>query len=114
MTTGDVPAVVVCGVCEEVMQHPAMLPCGHSFCRGCVQPPQADTKLSHSVCATCEAPFEAKDVPAADVAALRTLAHAVDVECGAEVCGWRGKLAALPLHRDTCPGACAQLCDGGR
>ena len=32
------PRILICNVCEDVLDDPVLLTCGHTFCRGCVAP----------------------------------------------------------------------------
>jgi hypothetical protein len=56
--------VVTCSVCTELMKVPVPTPCGHSFCRACVQDCCAAGDNVEARCPLCRAPLVAAPWPA--------------------------------------------------
>ena len=57
MMEHGIPAEVQCPICQDIFLDPSTLPCGHTFCLGCLRNTYAHSTRSGiaPVCATCRA-----------------------------------------------------------
>jgi hypothetical protein len=85
-----------CIICEEVFNDPARLPCGHTFCRECIDTWTKQTRQ----CPVCRAKFTVSKLSRDMVAA--NIIEELEVMCKHRGCQWRGELGNVEVHEHGC------------
>ncbi|KAM5135604.1 E3 ubiquitin/ISG15 ligase TRIM25-like [Mantella aurantiaca] len=60
MASADPRAELTCSICLEIFRDPVTLPCGHSFCQGCITRTWDNKDEGESVCPECNKRYRAR------------------------------------------------------
>jgi len=87
-----------CSICMSIFQDPSRCPCGHTFCRKCIEP----WVTKNHTCPEDRQPIKKGDIHEDFVVA--DVIKSISVGCPhKEVgCSWRGRLCELPQHISGC------------
>jgi hypothetical protein len=87
---------LMCIICDDIFDDPARLPCGHTFCRSCIEAWTTKTKQ----CPVCRTRFTINKISRDLVAA--NIVGELEVMCRHRGCQWRGELNNLEGHEAQC------------
>jgi len=99
MFLNDVDTSLLCPICLGVLTDPQDTPCGHTFCKGCIQ-----LHLQKAaVCPLDQSPISMKDLRRSPVI-VRDFLGKLRTRCDhlKEGCDWEDKWSLLESHLDKC------------
>ncbi|KAJ8613826.1 hypothetical protein CTAYLR_004915 [Chrysophaeum taylorii] len=92
-----------CGVCFDVLEVPTATPCGHEFCRGCIEAVVRRARRGADVaCPLCRATFYDGTTKTARLEAAVATRHKLKTTTGTCHCGVRVPLSGLRDHLRKC------------
>lgn len=95
-----------CSICTAIFNNPVTTPCGHTFCKFCLE----KSKQQASKCPYCRAALRLGDQPSETVL-IKVLVDELDIQC--RLCDWQGKNRDRETHSKQCPKTpkpCRNLC----
>uniref|UniRef100_UPI00358E3D6E E3 ubiquitin-protein ligase TRIM7-like isoform X4 n=1 Tax=Myxine glutinosa TaxID=7769 RepID=UPI00358E3D6E len=101
---GDNLDSLICSVCLQIYKEPVALPCGHSFCRVCIEKCW-ESREEDCVCPNCREVFPQKPKLKKNVAFAYVVENIVNVKKGGA-----GGTGGTESHCEVCNGEAAKRC----
>ena len=88
---------LMCAVCQAVLTDPVALnPCGHVFCRRCIEANSRKNTVSGHACPTCRSDVTGQ----CPIPSIKDQVDSLKIKC--TLCDWKGYRQDIPHHLETC------------